>query len=365
MSSLSRSVVRTVSACTVGAVVLTTVVTSCGAPQHNQGAEFCAVMSDSVGLYVDNPVTQMGYRIGTVSNITPRDADVEVRFTIDVDHPIPEDVKAVIRSTSILADRSLELVGNFSGGPKLAAGRCIPRGRSATPLSISQVIGSATNFVNGINPSQSTNIQDALSGMDKAIRGNGPALNNLLSTSSELLDSPDQSIADIGSIVKNVVQLTDMLRETSAPLKEILLDMPDTTPNLVNALRGTNGLTNTITELILMVNDIELTLGDDIQLGLDTTADTLRHLSPHYKGFANMLNPVPRWINTMSYQANNHQFALIAWSPPLFRIRTPDGLALCGIMNASMPGSCADVNGQPHAVDVALLQYVLMEAQRR
>jgi hypothetical protein len=78
-----------------------------------------------------------------------------------------------------------------------------------------------------------------------------------------------------------------------------------------------------------------------------------------------MLNPVPRFINTMSYYVNNHQFDLIGWSPPVFRIRTPDGLALCGAMNASMPGSCADVNGQPHAVDVALLQYVLMEAARK
>ena len=56
----------------------------------------------------------------------------------------------------------------------------------------------------------------------------------------------------------------------------------------------------------------------------------LRHLSPHYKGIANILNPVPRFINTLSYYVNNHQFDFIAWSPPLFRIRTPDGLALCG-----------------------------------
>jgi phospholipid/cholesterol/gamma-HCH transport system substrate-binding protein len=34
-------------------------------------------------------------------------------------------------------------------------------------------------------------------------------------------------------------------------------------------------------------------------------------------------------------------------------------------MNASAPGSCADVGGRPYAVDVALLQYVLTEAQRR
>ena len=135
-------------------------------------------------------------------------------------------------------------------------------------------------------------------------------------------------------------------------------------PDLVK-VTAVSGLTDILGELVQLVREVENDLGDDIQLGLDTTGDLLRHLSPHYKGIANILNPIPRMINTGSYYINNHQFDLIAWSPPLFRIRTPDGLALCGRMNASMPGSCADVNGQPHAVDIALLQYVLMEAQRR
>jgi phospholipid/cholesterol/gamma-HCH transport system substrate-binding protein len=322
-------------------------------------------MSDSVGLYVGNPVTQMGYQIGTVDSITPSDTSVEIRFTIKVNRPIPPDVKAVTRSTSILADRSLELVGNYSSGPRLEPGQCIPRNQTATPLSISQVIGSATNFVNGINPDGSTNIKDALRGVDEAVNGNGAGLNRLLTTSSSLLDNPDQGIAEMGSIVRNVVQLTAMLKASRPPLKQILLDMPDTTPQLVDAVAGTAGLTDVIAELVVLVADLETNLGDDIQTGLDTFGDVLRHLSPHSKGIANILNPVPRFINTLSYYVNNHQFDFIAWSPPLFRIRTPNGLALCGAMNASMPGSCADVNGQPHAVDVALLQYVLMEAQRR
>ena len=121
----------------------------------------------------------------------------------------------MIRSTSILADRSLELVGNYSSGPRLAAGQCIPRSHTSTPLSISQVIGSATNFVNGINPDGSTNIKDALRGIDEAVKGNGAGLNRLLTTSSSLLDNPDQAIADIGSIVRNVAQLTAMLKASS------------------------------------------------------------------------------------------------------------------------------------------------------
>jgi phospholipid/cholesterol/gamma-HCH transport system substrate-binding protein len=232
-------------------------------------------------------------------------------------------------------------------------------------MSISRVIGAATNFVNGINPDGSTNVKDALRGVDEALKGNGGSLNKLLTTSSSLLDNPDQAIADMGSIVRNMVRLTDMLKAARPPLKQIVLDMPDTGPLLVDALAGTDGVTNTLKDLPILADDLETELGDDIQLGLDTFGDALRHFSPHYKALANILNPFPRFINTMSYYVNNHQFDFLAWSPPLFRIRTPDGLALCGRINASMPGGCADVNGQPHAVDIALLQYVLTEAQHR
>jgi len=365
MPGICGSHVRATAGSLIFALAAAVGFTSCDARKENHSAQFCAIMSDSVGLYSHNPVTQMGYRIGSIDSVIPRDTGVEVRFTIDEQRPMPLDVRAVTRSTSILADRSLELEGNYKSGPRLVPRQCIPRSHTATPMSISQVIGSATNFVNGINPDGSTNIKDALRGFDEAVQGNGPGLNRLLTTSSSLLDNPDPAIANIGSIVRNVAELTTLLKASRPPLKKILLDMPDTGPNLVNAIRGTTGLTNQIGNLIRLVDDLELELGDDIQNGLDTFGDALRHLSPHYKGIANILNPVPRFLNTMSYYVNNHQFDLIAWSPPLFRIRTPDGLATCGAMNASMPGSCADVNGQPHAVDIALLQYVLTEAQRR
>jgi phospholipid/cholesterol/gamma-HCH transport system substrate-binding protein len=357
--------VRAISGWVICALVVAVCATSCGARPQSRSTEFCAIMSDSVGLYVGNAVTQMGYKIGSIDSITPRDTSVEIRFKINNDRPIPRDVKAITRSTSILADRSLELVGNYSSGPRLMPGQCIPRSHTSTPLSISAAIRSATNFVNGINPDGSTNIKDALRGIDEAVKGTGPGLNKLLTTSSVLLDNPDQAIGDIGSIVRNVAKLTAMLKASRPPLKQILLDMGDTTPHLVNAVGGTDGLTDAVGEIERLASELEIELGDDIQVALDTFADALRHLSPHYKGIANILNPIPRMINTLSYYVNNHQFNLIGWSPPLFRIRTPDGLALCGAMNASMPGSCADVNGQPHAVDVALLQYVLMEAQRR
>jgi phospholipid/cholesterol/gamma-HCH transport system substrate-binding protein len=361
----------------VASIVILSCTTSCGHANVAAKRQFCAVMTDSVGLYVGNPVTQMGYKIGSVTSIEPRDTDVTVKFTIDSGRRVPQGVNAVTRSPSILADRALELVGNYEGGSQLQPDHCIPVNRSFTPQSISQIIGSATNFVNSISPDGSTNIADALRGIDQTSEGNGKAASNLLASSSALLGNPDQTIADLGEITRNMAELTSMLRKNRDPLKDIVQDMPVTTPYIDTAIDGSVNLSAALPEATQLVGDLELKLGPEVQNALDEVSEFVRIFSPHYKFFADALNPLPRWISGLNFEPpgatagglakhiNNHVFDLLEWRPPLFRIPTPNGLVACGQMNSAMPGSCADIGGRPYAVDVALLQYVLTEAARR
>jgi virulence factor Mce-like protein len=361
---------------TVVTVVATAVVgasSSCApANRTTSAANYCAFLPDTIGLYVGNPVTQMGYDIGKITAIKPGPTQVRVDFSVTEHRDLPGDVKAIIRSPSILADRSLELVGNYEGGPQLDAGGCIPLQRTVSPKSLSEVIGSADTFLNAINASGSTNIADTVRGVDQLARGNGAGVGHLLTVSSELLDSPDQQISDIGSIIQNTAQLTTALTEIRDPMKEILLDLPTTTPDIITAIDGSTrlagyggyGAVGPVAEVVAV---LETKLGDETQFTLDTVSAAVRKISPHANALAGLLNPVPWWINTAANHFNAKQFGTfnIAYRPPLFRVPTHDGLALCGLMNATTPGSCADVNGQPYAVDVALLQYVLQEASRR
>jgi virulence factor Mce-like protein len=352
----------------VMAAAVMAVGSSC-APESRHDAAYCAFMPDTIGLYVGNPVTQMGYPIGEVTSIQAGPSHVRVDFSLTEQRRIPSDVKAIIRSPSILADRSLELVGNYAGGPQLKPAGCISLDRSVSPKSLSEVIGSADTFVNAINASGSTNVADTVRGLDQLSHGNGAGVGHLLTLSSALLDSPDQAISDIGSITQNVAQLTSALKDIRGPMKEILVDAVTTTPDLATAVDGAARLAGpdgygTLGPLIETVAVLETRLGDETQLTLDTVSDAVRKMSPHANALAGLLNPVPWWINTAANHFNAKQFGTfnIAYRPPLFRVQTHDGLALCGAMNAAMPGSCADVNGQPYAVDVALLQYVLQQA---
>lgn len=354
-----------IAATTITAAAVVLAAGSCASLRQSYRADYCAIMPDSVGLYPGNPVTQMGYAVGTVRSIDPGLTSVRVTFTVTTDRRLPRDVKAITRSTSVLADRSLELVGNAGRGPQLAVGECIPLSRSFTPKSLSEVIGSATKFINSISPDGSTNVSAAVRGIDQAIHGNGAGINNLLTTTSEVVDSPDEAVNDIGAIIRNLAQLTSLLRELRAPLKEILLDVHKTAPDVLKAVDGGDRIFQSLLPIMTLVSDLEVQLGETTQFTLDATSMAVRKLSAHAPRLANLLNPIPWWINSVANIANNHQFGTLRYRPPLYRIRTPNGVALCNIMNARTPGSCANVQGTPYAVDVSLLEYVFAEAANR
>lgn len=263
----------------LAAAVAVTGVASCGRAEGSGLSDsYCAVLPDAVGLYTGNPVTQMGFQIGTVNKITPSASSVQVDFSLAQPRPLPQSVKAVIRSTSILADRALELVGNYESGPKLTPGHCVPLSQSSTPKSLSEVIGAANTLVNGITPQDSTNIQDVIRQLNHAAANNGAGVNEILTTSSRLLDNPDGPISDMGSIVRNLATLTGTLVELRGPLKQILNDSLITTPYLPEAVSGAENLASPLPPIITMVSDLEVHAGHELQLTLNSVSDALHLL---------------------------------------------------------------------------------------
>jgi phospholipid/cholesterol/gamma-HCH transport system substrate-binding protein len=336
---------------------------SCGSPTQKRYADYCAIMADSVGVYVGNPVTQMGYPIGEVTAITPALSNVRVAFKVISNRPLPADVRAVTRSPSILADRVLELVGNYHSGPQLSGGACIPLSRSSTPRSLSQIVGATTNLLNAITPADSTNVAGVVANLDGGLRNHGPQINDLLTTSSAVLDAPDQAISDIRSTITNLVELTSTLREIRGPLKNALLATYDTTADVTAAVHGGTVINASTSPFIRLASDLEVNLGDEFQAIYNDLEYALRKMSAHAPLFASLLKPLPVAINWLENHVNDKQFFTVRYRPPLYRIATPvDGLITCGAMNATSPGSCTDVAGEPYAVEVGLLQYVLAKA---
>ncbi|QTI70873.1 MlaD family protein [Gordonia polyisoprenivorans] len=190
------------------------------------GDGFCADLPDAIGLYVGNPVTQMGYRVGKVTKIEAQGDHVRVTFSLDGGRSYPADVQAVTRSKSLLADRSVELVGNYRGGPVLTAGHCISKENSFTPKSISEITGSASDFLKSLSDNGSPDLQGSLDGIDKALAGTGNTANSMFEHASAAAKSPDDFVANIGSAIANMAPLTQNALQDWGSIMSILNQMP-------------------------------------------------------------------------------------------------------------------------------------------
>lgn len=165
----------------------------------------CAYLADGIGLYPDNDVTQMGVKIGAVRSVEPSGDGVKVTFDVS-GRTLPASVKAVTRSTSILADRSLELVGNYSTGATLNPGTCITRENTATPKSISETTSAATRLVDSVTEGgASADLGRLLTRLDTEVGPSVPpqaarSLTNL----STLMSDPAGFLGDVTTVVSNV-----------------------------------------------------------------------------------------------------------------------------------------------------------------
>ena len=321
---------------------------SCSSSPTSDAVDYCATMPDSVGLYVGNPVTHLGYPIGEVASITPSAQSVRVNFKIDGGRTIPADAKAVTRSTSILADRALELVGDYEKVDHLSPGSCIPLSRSLTPKTLSEVIGAGTNFLNAINPAGSTNVSALVEGVDEAARGQGPNVNELLSTTSSVFDSPEQAIGDMASIARNLGQLTGTLNDLNPVTKQVFDELASSAGNeLQETLLGADDTFEGIINVTAAAQGIEKELGPQVQQLLDAISVVVRKASPRAPFYASLLNvDASRAQRTDKSHPTTSEFGTLQVSAADCTASARPTVSLqCNIMNASMPGSCANVEG--------------------
>ena len=178
-------------------------------PGTSGGEGFCVEFTDAIGLYEGNPVTQMGLKVGRVDEIVSRGTKVRVTFSLDPGRAYPADVKAVTRSKSLLADRGVELVGNYRSGPVREPGRCIGVENSYTPKPISEVAGSASEFLKGLSNDGGADLERALDGADRALDGTGAAANSMFRNAARASRDPDRFTADVGSSIGDMAPLTD------------------------------------------------------------------------------------------------------------------------------------------------------------
>lgn len=298
------------------------------ASRPGKGETYCAQMPDSVGLYVGNPVTQMGFEIGTVDSIVERGDRVDVTFTTSVDRAFPADVQAVTRSKSILADRSLELVGNLNSGPALAPGTCIPLQQSHTPRTISEIVGSAADFLGELSPEGSeTTVAGAVAGLAESLRGEGENARDLVTNAAEAMEDPDRMVADLGSAVAAMAPLTEQTLADWGAINSLATQLPDIATAGIDLFPGTIDVCVGIGWLVATLYDVQTRYGDEIWPFMHGPVAQAISLAAGRAGdLSGLVGAVPSFAAVLQQQSTRPGGLTVRFTPP--SVTLGDGTAI-------------------------------------
>lgn len=245
-------------------------------------AKYCAVMEDSIGLYPGNSVTRKGVPVGTVDEIERGQLWVTVKFKLDNGVNIPSDASAVTRTSSILADRSLELSGGDSSRGELKPGQCIPLARSATAKNISEGLAALNTVVRQtMDAGNGDTLSRLLRSASGQLDGNGRDLRAAISDFAEAVHDSGSDMSTADELVKGTSSLMTTTVENWATIDSVLQHAPPVARELGPLFEGMVPVLGGIGGLLQALLDVTTHLRGVVWNTLDTAASTVRLLSDH------------------------------------------------------------------------------------
>lgn len=289
---------------TAVALVVITMTSSC-ADVRNQvvrptAGGYCALMSDSIGLYQGNSVTRMGVPVGVIERVEPTNTSVRVTFSIRRDVIVPADVKAVTRTPTILADRSMELSGDVSDDNLLAPGNCIPLERTFTAKSISETASAASSLVNQMTDAGAGDtVNRLLAGLSDQLAGNGTVMRDTFTNLASSVEyAPNSAVTD-GDLVKDLASALQTTVDNWGTIEALLNTMPGVLHQLsVGVLSPAARIFGpALSGVVRLLLDIGTHYHDILWNTFDTAAATVRMLSEHTGVFVMYAGTLPNILD--------------------------------------------------------------------
>ncbi|MFD4429059.1 MlaD family protein [Nocardia sp. NPDC058497] len=239
---------------------------------------YCAVLPDTIGLYVGNHVTLRGMTVGEVTAIDPRGATVRVDFAVDERHPVPADAAAVTVSDTIVADRELAVLPGGDPARQRDENGCITR--TLTPKSMTQTLDAVAGLARQtLGPESGTRdaLRRGLAALDSATAGTGPEINAGITDLAALLDSPDASIAHLGGIIESLAAISGSVADRWGDIRLMLTRLATVLDQVNNQLFSrTVEIIDGFQRVLPMLNEITSMFGDPIFRVLDASIPLVR-----------------------------------------------------------------------------------------
>lgn len=226
------------------------------------GSQFTAYvdLADSGGIFPSASVTYRGIDVGRVTGIKLRPEGIRVSMRLNGKYNIPENSRAVVANGSAIGEQYIDLRPSSTSGPYLRANSVIPQSATSLPISSETLLTNLDQLVESVPKGDLTT---TISEAGKAFENTGPALQKLLDSSTQLLnsaraDTPNtinliegsggvlDTQNDVGSDIvgfsQHLASLSDQLRRSDGDIRKVLDNGPPAAQQLgqlVNSLDAT------------------------------------------------------------------------------------------------------------------------------
>ncbi|MFI5779113.1 MlaD family protein [Nocardia sp. NPDC051570] len=321
---------------------------------------YCAIMPDSVGLYVGNQVTMRGIPVGSVTSIAAQGKSVKVDFAVQSDEPVFADAGATTLADSIVAARQLAVVSSGKDTARWNPSQCITK--TLTPKSVTETLNAVAQLskeIDGADSKTPNALAHGLSELDTATAGTGPQINEIIKKLSGAMASPD---ADIGHLVGVFDAFSSVGKKVEDHWGDIESMFTRLAPTLIAARTDLLGpgaqVIDGLAALLPVLNDLTTAFGDPILKTLDFTVPLVKFLRARIGSLSQIVSMMP--VLTDAFRSVGQSG--IAYAPPKVALAQPNADQVCAAVNVLAPGRCT-ADGGLVKVDMAALVFGLAGAR--
>lgn len=329
---------------------------------------YCADMPDAIGVYEGSEVTIMGMKIGSITSVAPHGTKARIEFEIPESRRLPADVGATTMADSLIADRSLALIGPEPDGPGWDSAACITK--TLTPKSLSETFSALADVAGELTqtdgPGRTNVLERGVESLNAMSSGTGGQINAIIQRLGSALESPDATIGSIGALLDALGSLMSSAAHYWPEIKDFVSRLEQSLVN-VNEVVVPPVLT-VLTELhdiLPALNDLTVTVGGPLLSKLEAVEDLPRLLEAGVAGLDGALSQVPVVSGAFARVLDPATGAVsVAYASPIVTMAVPGADRICKSVNAAT-GTRDCVIGPDGALKVPLTRLVLGTAGGR
>jgi phospholipid/cholesterol/gamma-HCH transport system substrate-binding protein len=211
--------------------------------------------SRTVHVYKGGDVDVLGVKVGSITGVHPDGDRVKVTIKYNSSQRIPANASAVILTPTLVADRVVQLVPAYTGGPLLADKAVIPLQKTGVPLELDQVFNNLNELAKDVGPA-GANKNGALSNLFNVsaenLNGNGNDIHSTITSVSQFAGTLDDNKTALFQTIKNLQSFTTLLAQHDSDTQAFTNDLA----KVGEELNGDR------TELAAALSNLNSALGD-------------------------------------------------------------------------------------------------------